>query len=79
MENQIIYQFHRNENEQVCFSFREYKDRKYIDLRVFFKPLDAQEIRPTKKGITLALQYLPELKKGIAVCEKKLLNEATEK
>ena len=72
MENQILYQFARNQDEAVYFSLREYKERKYIDLRIFYQPKDADEMRPTKKGITLALELLPELKKGISVCEKKL-------
>ena len=73
MENQTLYEFTRNQNETVRLTLREYKERKYIDLRVFYQPEDSSEMRPTKKGITLALELLPEVKKGIAVCEKKLV------
>ena len=76
MDNQILHQFSRNQDETVYFSLREYKDKKYIDLRVFFQPKDSDEMRPTKKGITLSLDLLSELKKGIAICEKKLANSA---
>lgn len=73
MENQILYEFTRNQDETVRLTLREYKERKYIDLRVFYQPEDSNEMRPTKKGITLALELLPEVKKGIAACEKKLV------
>ncbi|MBI4358925.1 MAG: transcriptional coactivator p15/PC4 family protein [Candidatus Omnitrophica bacterium] len=72
MENQIVYEFARNENQRVRLSLREYKGRHYMDLRVFYQPEDSSEMRATRKGITLALELLPEVKKGIAVCEKKL-------
>lgn len=76
MENQILYQFARNQDETVYFSLREYKDRTYLDLRVFYRPKDTEEMRPTKKGITLSLDLFPELKRGVAACEKKLSNGA---
>ena len=76
MENQILHQFSRNQDETVYFTLREYKDKRYLDLRIFYQPKDAEEMRPTKKGITLAIELLPELKKGIMACEKKLMASA---
>lgn len=76
MEDQVLYKFARNQDETVYFSLREYKERTYIDLRVFYRPKDNDEMRPTKKGITLPLTLLPELKRGVFACEKKLLNGA---
>lgn len=72
MENQILYRFNRNQNDSVYISFREYKGRKYLDLRIFYQPEDQEEMRATKKGITIPLELFGELKKGIATCEKKL-------
>ena len=72
MDNQVVYQFNRNENESVYVSLREFKNRRYLDLRVFFQPQDDDEMKPTKKGLTIALELLPELKKGILICEKTL-------
>lgn len=74
MEDQSLYQFSRSKDEKVCFTLREYKDRKYIDLRVFFRPKNESEMHPTKKGITIALDLFPELKKGISICEKRLVS-----
>jgi hypothetical protein len=72
MEDQILYRFNRNQNETVYFNLHEYKGKKYLDLRVFFQPEDQEEMRPTRKGITIPVDLLGELKKGIASCEKKL-------
>ena len=76
MEDQLIYQFPRNKDEAICFRLHEYKERKYIDLRIFFKSKDGSETFPTKKGITLGLEHLSELKKGITLCEEKLSSKA---
>ena len=76
MDNQILYQFPRNQDETVYLSLREYKDRKYIDLRIFYQPKDSDEMRPTKKGITLSLDLLGELKRRITAFEKKLTSSA---
>ena len=74
MDNQILYQFSRNQDETVFFTLQEYKERKYLDLRVFYQPKDGDEMRPTKKGLTLPVDLLPELKRGVFACEKKLEN-----
>jgi len=62
---QVIHSFQKNPEEEVRFSVREYKERQYLDLRLWFLSQNDGEYRPTKKGITLALEHLPELKKGI--------------
>ena len=72
MENQVIYQIPRSSDEKIYVSLREYKERKYLDLRIFFRPKEGGDLRPTKKGVTLSLELFPELKKAVALCEKKL-------
>lgn len=61
----VIHTFQKNPEEEVRLTLREYKDRHYLDLRLWFQPSDGGDYRPTKKGITLSLDYLPELKKGL--------------
>ncbi len=65
MTNDLVYRFPRNENEDLGFSVREYKDRLYGDIRVYFKAGDG-EWHPTKKGVTFAIELLPELQKGVS-------------
>lgn len=62
---QIIYAFQKNQEEEVRFTLRPYKERQYVDLRIWFQPADGGDYHPTKKGITLSVEYLAELKKGL--------------
>lgn len=64
-EQEVVHSFSKGNDEEVRFSVREYKGRQYMDLRLWFLPAEGGDLRPTKKGITLALEYLPELKKGL--------------
>ena len=72
MDDKIVYQFSRNDDESIYFRLRDYKDRKYIDLRIFYRPKNGDEMLPTKKGITIPVELLGELKKGIIACEKQM-------
>ena len=63
MEKQILHSFKRNETEEVQISIGSYKEKNYIDLRIFFKSGD--EWRPTKKGLTLTTELVPELLIGL--------------
>ena len=72
MDNEFRYRFARKEDEEVQVSLRDFKDKLYIDLRIFYQPKDGGDMRPTRKGITLELDRLSELKKGISACEKRI-------
>ena len=72
MDNQVLYRFNRNQNDSIFISFREYKGRHYLDLRIFYQPENQEEMRPTKKGITIPIELLGELKKAIISCEKQI-------
>lgn len=69
-EGQIVYRFQKNPEEEVRFSVKAYKDRQYLDLRLWFQTSEKGEYFPTKKGLTLSLDYLSELKKGIDKVQK---------
>lgn len=59
----IVHSFRRNNDEEVRITLRKYKERVYLDQRIFF---EAQgEFHHTKKGLTLSAEFLPELKRGI--------------
>ncbi len=64
-ESRLVYSFERGQNEEIQISVSKYKSRYYMDLRVWFKPEDQESFYPTKKGISVALDHLPELRKGL--------------
>jgi hypothetical protein len=50
--------------EEVRVSIQEYKGRRYLSLWVWFKN-DDDNWQPSKKGLTLSLDLLPELRKAV--------------
>jgi|GEM_PF-274553 len=64
MLNETVYSFPKNDTEEVRLTLREYKERVYLDLRVWFLAKEG-EYHPTKKGLSLSVEFLPELRKGL--------------
>lgn len=64
-EVRVVHTFQTRPEEEVRFTVKEYKDRKYLDLRLWFQSPNDGRYYPTKKGLTLSLDYLGELKKGL--------------
>lgn len=69
-EGRVVYRFQSRPDEEVRFTVKGYKDRSYLDMRLWFLPSSGDEYFPTKKGLTLSLQYLRELKKGLEQASK---------
>lgn len=59
----------KNESEQVQIDIREYKGKKYLDIRLWYQSGDGSEYLPTKKGVSLPVVLLPEFQKAIASLE----------
>ena len=73
MSISILHQFNRGENESVYVTLKEYKERLYLDLRLYYKPENGEEMVPTRKGLTIAYDQLKDLKSAITACEHDLL------
>lgn len=69
-KDQIIHTIQRNPEEEIRIALRDYNDRRYFDLRLWFMPSRGGEYRPTKKGITLPIEYLEEVKTGLEKARK---------
>jgi hypothetical protein len=60
----LVHEFWANRRgESVRVQIRTYEGRRVIDLRKFFTD-KAGKLKPTRKGLTLALVKLPDLAKG---------------
>jgi len=65
-ENRILYEFVKNTHERVRVEFGKYNKFDLVGVRVYFLAnVEKNEWRPTRKGITMKAELLPELKKGI--------------
>ena len=71
----LIGQFTKNATEEVRISLTEYRGHKLIDMRVYYEPREGGDRLPSKKGLTLAVDLYPELKKTMLELERILLKE----
>jgi hypothetical protein len=63
-EAQIVHSFPKNPLEEVRVSISIYKGKQYIDLRIYYKGDDG-EFHPSKKGLTLSPDLLPDLVEAV--------------
>jgi len=70
-EDKVVASFKRNPTEEVRAGIKEFKGRRYIDLRIYYMD-DQGEWKPTRKGISLATDFMPELKNAVASIETEL-------
>jgi len=62
-----ICEIEKNSLEKIVIEINEYQGRKYLNIRVWFDASKGQNTdwRPSHKGITIAVDLLPELKKSV--------------
>ena len=70
-EDKVVASFKRNPTEEVRAGIKEFKGRRYIDLRIYYMD-DQGEWKPTRKGISLATDFMPELRNAVDNIEKEL-------
>lgn len=69
-DNLLIAKFPKNSTEEVRLQIVSYKGYDLIDLRVWLPGKDNGEGIPTRKGLSLNIELLPELKKAILALEE---------
>ena len=65
-QEEIIYEFDKNEREVVKLRKSVFKGKEYVDLRLYVKTPEGEDDIPTKKGVNLPVEMIAELKKAIA-------------
>ena len=76
-EDKVVASFKRNPTEEVRASIKEFKGRNYIDLRIYYMD-DKGDWKPTRKGVSLATDFMQELKDAVAAMEKALQESKSE-
>ena len=51
----------KNSRESIVISNTEYKGNKYVDIRVFYKNGPDDELKPTRKGVSLRPEQVTAL------------------
>ena len=70
--NTILAELSKNSAEVILIQSSEFKNRKAIDIRTFYKT-DIGEMGPTKKGINIPLALYPAFKKALLEAEKEMV------
>ncbi len=60
METEIIAEFEKNRTEKIKVSLSEFKGKKLVDIRIWYLN-DDNEYAPSKKGVAISLELLPQL------------------
>ena len=64
---EVLKKFKKNSSEEIWITVADYKERKLLDLRVYYRSIDDLEMRPTKRGVSLPLAKTADL---LAALEK---------
>lgn len=72
-EPKILARIPRNATEEVHISINSYKNKQYLDLRIFYTTDDGANWLPTKKGVTISPENLVELKDAVEAAMQELL------
>ena len=65
----------RNAIEEIRVRLSRFKGYDFVDVRIFVEPHDSEERRPTKRGIALRVERLPELLEALREAERAARSE----
>ncbi len=68
----IIADIEKGAGEIVRVEISEYKGKRYLNLRVWYRDKESGEFRPTQKGIAVAPELYPALKAAVLQAESQL-------
>jgi hypothetical protein len=63
-DGKLICELKKSAGEKVVLQFTEFKGKKLIDIRIFYADDDGSW-KPTRKGMSLLRELIPELKKAV--------------
>lgn len=69
----ILATIPRTATEQLQISINSYKEKKYLDLRIYYTTDDGGTWLPTKKGVTVSPDNLLTLKEAVEEAMQELL------
>ncbi len=65
----VLHRFAKNSGEEVQASITTFKGVRYLDLRAYWRN-DVGEFLPSRKGLTLALDLVAELRAAVEALER---------
>ncbi len=77
-EAKILATISRNATEQLQISINSYKNKKYLDLRIYYTTDEGANWLPSKKGVTVSPDSLAVLKDAVEEAMQELASELEE-
>jgi hypothetical protein len=71
---EVVAEMDKGWSEKIVFSLSEFKGKSYADIRVYYED-DEGEWKPTKKGVTVALDNFSEFKENFQELETFLIDK----
>ncbi len=68
----IISDIDKGSGEIIRVEISEYRNQKYLNLRVWYTDKNSGEYKPTQKGIAIRPELYPQLKAAILAAEKEM-------
>lgn len=69
----LIKEIEKNSSNKIRVSLTDFKGHDFVDVRVYYEDEDG-EYKPTKKGIALKPEVIPEVIEALQKAEKELKN-----
>ena len=66
--SEVVAEMEKSVTEKIFFSLSEFKGKSYADVRVHYED-DEGEWKPTKKGVTVAVDRFSEFKEHVHALE----------
>ena len=63
---EVVVEMDKGRNERIVFSLSEFKGKSYADVRIYYED-DEGEWKPTKKGVTIALDEVEKTRESFPV------------
>lgn len=64
-DERILFEWPKNEEEVVRATTSLYKGRRYFSVRLYYRAEGRDGWHPTKKGLTLGADHMPNLLKAV--------------
>ena len=69
----VVGSFHKNSQEVVKVTLDEFHGREVVDIRAYFSDVNG-EWQPSRKGITLSIECIPELLEIVRMAKVTLID-----
>ncbi len=78
MSDNMLAMIPRSATEELHVQIKEYKGKKYVDLRIYYTTDNGANWSPTKKGVTVSPENLELLKTALEKAQKEFEGEPAE-